>query len=78
VESMFNVAIAKKNDQSPNKSKPLFINNSNVPITTVKTVKKPAVDYGVSALSPPSVQRDRIVVSTKKVKKRSSEGYFYN
>lgn len=73
VESMFNVAIAKKNDQSPNKSKPLFINNSNVPSTTVKTVKKPAVDYGVSALSPPSVQRDRIVVSTKKVKKRSKQ-----
>ena len=49
VEDMFNVAIARKNHQSRNKNKSLFksVNNS-VATTTMKTVKKPAVKYGIS------------------------------
>ncbi len=49
VEKMFNSAIEKKNDQSPNKNKPIpdILESSIEPLTMVKTVKKPPVDYDI-------------------------------
>ena len=47
---MFNSAIEKKNDQSPNKNKPIpdiLESKSIEPLTMVKTVKKPPVDYDI-------------------------------
>lgn len=55
VENMFNTAIAKKNSQSRNRANPLINSESKSdPSTTIKKIKKPAVDYGIS-FSPTSI-----------------------
>tara|TARA_Y100000588_G_scaffold387472_1_gene485267 strand:- start:1096 stop:2448 length:1353 start_codon:yes stop_codon:yes gene_type:complete len=74
VEGMFNIAIAKKNEQSPNKNRPLFdSDNKSAPTTIVKKVKKPAVDYGISALSPMPSKQLKSSSDTRKIKKRSKQ-----
>ena len=71
---MFNIAIAKKNEQSPNKNRPLFDNDNNsTPTTIVRTVKKPAVEYGISALSPMPSKQLKTSSDARKIKKRSKQ-----
>lgn len=74
VEGMFNIAIAKKNEQSANKNRPLFdTDNNSTPTTIVRTVKKPAVDYGISALSPMPSKQLKTSSDARKIKKRSKQ-----
>ena len=74
VEGMFNIAIAKKNEQSANKNRPLFdTDNNSTPTTIVRTVKKPAFEYGISALSPMPLKQLKTSSDARKIKKRSKQ-----
>ena len=73
VENMFNVAIDKKNKQSRNNNKNLFNSLDNrVTTTTVKTVKKPAVDYGIFSLPTKVAPVDKPVAGIAKISKRAN------
>tara|TARA_S200000501_G_scaffold379024_1_gene446629 strand:- start:14289 stop:15617 length:1329 start_codon:yes stop_codon:yes gene_type:complete len=71
VEKMFNSAIEKKNDQSPNKNKPIpdILESVAEPVTKVKTVKKPPVDYDIPFWpSPVKLQGQNSLTSLKPLK----------
>lgn len=74
VEDMFNVAIARKNHQSRNKNKSLFKSeNNSVATTTIKTVKKPAVQYGISSLPSTVPSIEKPPADSRKITKRANQ-----
>ena len=71
---MFNVAIARKNHQSRNKNKSLFKSeNNSVATTTIKTVKKPAVQYGIFSLPSTVPSIEKPPADSRKITKRANQ-----